>query len=375
MREEIRGGGVGEQQPVDVLVDEEVDADLRHARIVVAAASAATALVIGGGDGVERPGIARPASGDAKARPAGDGEERDADRNDSTERPVGAPLRKPNFQSSFATSLRKINSTPRELFADETPDLDKCRQGPLGNCYFVAAVGAYVHRDASDLKKMITPQKGGGYEVRFGSGEKVVVAPLTDAELALSGTTGDEGVWLPVLEKALGTLRREANPTKYAMETATDAIAGGGSSATIVRMLTGKQTERITLKIVPRNNPKMTDGKPVVVTTRPAGDLAGLAAQVRTKVGAALADKRLVTTGTGTEPQPPGISGKHAYAVLGYDAKTDRLRIWNPHGNTFRPKGEPGLKFGYPTAAGVFEVPVVEFVQIFRGVSFEKSGQ
>lgn len=294
----------------------------------------------------------------------------DQDRRDSTENPTAA-LKPPNFQASYASSLRKIKSTQRGLFLDDTPDLDKCRQGPLGDCYFVAAVGAFVHRDSAAIKQLIQARDDGGYEVRFADGKSITLPPLTDAELALSGTTGDEGLWLPVLEKALGALRRQADPKKYAMATATDAIAKGGSSATIVRMLTGHQTERIGLKKRARGTVPGPDGKPMPKPPLPADDLDKLAAKVRTEVGAALAGKRLVTCGTGTEKQPPGISGKHAYAVLAFDDKGDTLTVWNPHGNTYKPKGEPGLAHGYATKAGVFAIPVKDFVQVFGGVVVE----
>ncbi|MBL8726218.1 MAG: hypothetical protein JNK49_19385 [Planctomycetes bacterium] len=306
-----------------------------------------------------------------RAPAASSGKAEDADRADSTERAPTAALRPVNFPASFASCLRKIQTTPRVLFADETPDLDKCRQGPLGDCYFVAAVGAFVHRDALAVKRLLEPLPDGRFRATFGDGGSIEVSPLTDAEIALSGSTGDEGLWLPVLEKALGQLRRSKDPEKFAMETATDAIANGGSAATIVRMLTGHQTERIALKRVPRSTAKGPDGKPVVSTPQPAGDLEELAARVRREVGAAIEGRRLVTCGTGTEPQPPGISGKHAYAVLGFDATADTLLVWNPHGNGFKPKGEPGLANGYATAAGMFRIPVADFVRVFRSVGIE----
>ncbi len=307
------------------------------------------------------------------ASPVAGAKVEDAERADAAERAPGAALRPVNFPASFASCLRKIETTPRVLFADETPDLDKCRQGPLGDCYFVAAVGAFVHREPSAVKKMLVQLPDGRYRATFGDGSSVEVTALTDAEIALSGSTGDEGLWLPVLEKALGSLRRSKDPEKFAMETATDAIANGGSAATIVRMLTGHQTDRITLKRVPRSTAKGPDGKPVAAVPVPAGDLGELASRVRREIGAALESQRLVTCGTGTEAQPPGISGKHAYAVLGFDAKADTLRLWNPHGNNFRPKGDPGLSHGYATAAGVFQIPVGEFVQVFRSVGIETS--
>jgi hypothetical protein len=327
--------------------------------------------------------LTKPPAPTSKAKPAAD-----ADRADSPEgAPTGTPpttaapatdaktaaptLPPPNFAASFSRGLRRLQDTKRDLFVDQTPDLDKVHQGPLGNCYFVAAVGAFVHRDATAIQKIVQPGRGGRYDVRFGDGRSITVLPLTDAEIALSGTTGDEGLWLPVLEKALGELRQRENPAKYAMETATDAIANGGSSATIVQMLTGHKTKRITLKKQPRSTEKGPDGKPVPKPPVAAGPVDQLAAQVRKELTAAVAERRLATCGTGTEKQPPGISGKHAYAVLGFDAAADTVTLWNPHGNAFRPKGAPGLTTGYPTAGGVFTLPVAEFVQVFRGLTVE----
>lgn len=299
----------------------------------------------------------------------------DADRQDSGE--VAAPtpgtpaLRTPNFQSSFASSVRRIRSTKRDLFADDTPDLDRCRQGPLGNCYFVASIGAAVHRDPASITSMITQQEDGSYLVRFASSQTVTVPALTDAELALSGTTGDEGLWLPVLEKALGLLRIDANPERYTTRTATDAIANGGSTSTIIRMITNHQTARITLKRRPRSTEKGPDGKPIELPPVPAGDPADLASKVRADVAEAIREQRLVACSTGVESLPPGISPKHAYAVIAMSQEDDTLTLWNPHGNTVRPKGEPGPKNGYPTRAGVFTLPISEFVSIFSGVVIE----
>lgn len=302
-------------------------------------------------------------------------EDGDDDRRDAAEAPAtqGQPgLRKPNFQASYAACLRRITTAKRELFVDATPDLDACHQGPLGDCYLVASVGALVHRNPDDLKKLIAQLPDGRLHVTFGDGRSATFAPLTDAELALSGTTGDEGVWLPVMEKAIGSLRQEMDPERYSAESATDAIAKGGSSAVILRLLTGHQTKRIALRKRAPKAPTGPDGRPVLQTAPPlAQDAEKLAALVRTEVGAAIQQKRLVTCGTGTYAQPPGISPRHAYAVLAHDPAADTLLLWNPHGNQFAPKGAPGIERGYATKAGLFTVPVAEFVQIFGSVVYE----
>ena len=238
----------------------------------------------------------------------------DADRADSGEtRPAaGAPKRAPNFAASFRSGLSRIQTTPRVLFADDTPDLDACRQGPIGDCWLLASVGAFVHRDPKALQELVTATKD-GFRVRFADGQSVDVAPLTDAELALSGTTGDEGLWLPVVEKAMGQLRQLQNPQKHTADTASDALA------------------------------------------------------------AAFADKRLVTCSTNTAAHPPGIAGKHAYAVLGYDAAAQVVTVWNPHGRSRKPDGPSGLQHGYATTKGVFALPLREFVQAFSSMAWETS--
>src|SRR4051794_30891109 len=70
-------------------------------------------------------------------------------------------------------------------------------------------------------------------------------------------------------------------------------------------------------------------------------------------------------------PIPPGINTKHAYAVLSYDADTDTLELWNPHGQQFKPKGEPGIANGYPTDHGVFKLPLVDAYQFVASFTFE----
>ncbi len=318
-----------------------------------------------------------------------------ADRDDSTEadntspQPARAsePKRFPDFQSRFASCLRRIESTKRDLALDDTPDLDKCRQGPLGSCFFVAPVGAAVYRDPTFISSIISEKIEGGYRVNFPDGRSVDLAPLTDVEVAISSSTGDEGLWLPVLEKAFGTLRKEADPEKYSMESATDAIANGGSTAGTIRALTGRKTESIALKRRPKAMPpRMTkdrrnvqieaDGK---TPYEFALDHAKAQQRVRERVAKALAERRLVAASTAFEPQPPGISWKHAYAVLAFDPAADAITLWNPHGNTFKPKSVddstttnlPGLRSGYPTKGGVFTVPIAEFVRIFSTVTLE----
>ena len=138
---------------------------------------------------------------------------------------------------------------------------------------------------------------------------------------------------------------------------AIDAIAKGGSEGRIMAYLTGHRVTGFGFKFAKD------------AATSDAARAAKLD-ELRQKLSAATMEKRLMACGT-TKPTTPGITPKHAYALLDYDAKADTVQLWNPHGNNFTPKGPPGLSNGYATKNGLLTVPVTEFVQQFSGMSFE----
>ncbi len=71
---------------------------------------------------------------------------------------------------------------------------------------------------------------------------------------------------------------------------------------------------------------------------------------------------------------PPGLIGRHAYAVLAYDQSSRQVTVWNPHGKDFKPKMSPaGLENGYPVKKGIFQIPLEDFVRVFKSVSYETS--
>lgn len=168
----------------------------------------------------------------------------DTDAEDRDVRPTTSPGATSSSQDPVAAintrytrALRKIKSVKRDLFLDETPDLDRCRQGPLGSCFFIAGVGAAVERDPAWVLSLFEAADDGAYLVRFGDGRTVRVEPLTDTELGLTSSTGDEGLWLAMLEKAYGTLRNDSKKEEDRTESMTDAIARGGSLATTIDLL------------------------------------------------------------------------------------------------------------------------------------------
>ncbi len=287
----------------------------------------------------------------------------DTDRQDDADAPTPTTnavpkLLDPPFRAKYVSAVKKLRSTPRDLFGDETPDLGQAHQGPLGDCFFVSIVGAYVERDSQSVKRMITPKEGGGYTVAFGNGKTQDVTPLTDVELAISSRTGKDGLWLSVLEKGFGQLRMDGKPAAQRTEQSIDAISKGGSVTTSIKTLTGHDVDSVAMRAKAEKSSEE--------------EIQQLCKRVRETLKATLDARRLASASTGsTDKVPPGMSAKHAYAVLAFDEAKDMVNIWNPHGNTFRPKGESNIEHGYVTKAGRFDVPLAEYVKIFRSTTIE----
>jgi hypothetical protein len=261
--------------------------------------------------------------------------------------------RPPVFQRPYRSALARLRKTSRDIFAESPPALAACHQGQLGDCYFVSVVGAMVDRDPAAVKALFTPNSDGSTTVAFGKECSVKIAPLTDAEIGISSTAGTNGLWLTVLENAYGKIRGEAQATNQQDEPDTDAIAHGGKPGAVINLLDGHQAIAYVLNDEHRRSPQF-------------------AAKLRQNLDAAQREHRLMEATTPADTQlPPGINSKHAYAILGYDGDTDMVRVWNPHGNNFTPKGPDSLQHGYMTKAGQFDIPLNDLLGIYSRVIIE----
>ena len=262
----------------------------------------------------------------------------------------------PAFQPRYRSALSRLRRTSRELFPQSQPSLAACRQGPLGDCYFVSVVGAMIYRNPAAVEGMFTQNSDGSTTVAFGNGHKVIVPPLTDAEIAISSTAGTNGLWLTVLENAYGKFRQESKPGYQEDQPDTDAIANGGRPEYVINVLDGYKARFFALTL--------TNGQQH--SSRFVPDL-------QRDLSAALQDHRLAEATTPTNSLPPGINPKHAYAILSYNSDAGVVRLWNPHGNFFKPKGPDSLKNGYTTKAGQFNIPLQELLAIYKRVIIETS--
>jgi len=265
-----------------------------------------------------------------------------------------------DLRAMFNFGLKRITAANRSLFGDEPgaqPQIDTIHQGKLGNCFCLAPLGALVHGRPEVVAQMFKPQPGGAYDVALGK-QTIRVAPPTDAELAFIASNESSGLWVNLYEKAVAIARNEMKPEAERSASAIEVLARGGSAGTMLAFITGNEIVRFSCKWA-------RDEK-----TTPVEHDAKLA-ELRALLTATVRDQRLMTCGTLTTTTP-GLTPNHAYAILGYDLATDRLRLWNPHGGTFRPKGEAGSTHGYAMADGIFEIPTTDFVKQFSGAAFEQ---
>jgi hypothetical protein len=257
------------------------------------------------------------------------------------------------FEKSVEAAAKKLETIDRALFLPTDPDLATFHQGRLGDCYLLSVIAAEAHRSPAALRGMIRPVVTGGFEVVFGNGQKIKVEFITDSELLLGARMdSNHGSWLAVLEKAYGIIRQHTRAKKEnkplnSREVVPVETLSGGDTRPIISLLTGHQAA---------SQPLNKSGK---------------REQLHTLLVDLTKKRRLICLSVHNDNHPPGIVNKHAYALMAYDGQLRKATVFNPWGNTFTPKGMPGLTNGYTTQHGLFSVPLDEVQQVFTALSYE----
>src|SRR5262249_8952050 len=92
----------------------------------------------------------------------------------------------PPFEPRFQDALARIERVNRVLFGPGAPGLDEVRQGHIGDCFFVAIVGAVAERKPASLRGWVQANADKTFGVQFPLGAQATVRPLTDGEIALT---------------------------------------------------------------------------------------------------------------------------------------------------------------------------------------------
>jgi hypothetical protein len=273
--------------------------------------------------------------------------------------PDSQPGRLPPFQAYYEESFAHIHATGRELFSEGGPSLRSFHQGLLGDCYFVATLGALVNRDPADVRRTVRAGPAGTFDVRFPNNEFARVATVSDTEIALGSYVRGQGLWLNVLEKAYGELVARSLQRRREFTDALDAVGNGGLATSAMTLFTG--CDPAILKFRADDTPMITSNIRVD----------GFLPVARDQLSANVRLRRLTCCGTTNAETPPGIARTHLYAVLDFDSMTDVVHVWNPWGNYFEPQGPPGIANGYRVRDGRFSLPLSDFIRIFGQLIYE----
>jgi hypothetical protein len=256
-----------------------------------------------------------------------------------------------HFESTYERASTRIDA-PRQLFVHRLPSLEGLQQGVLADCYFLSSLAGLVHRDPEKVRDMIRPRRDGSYEVTFPDGERFHVPRLTDGILAISSSSGANGLWPDVLEEAYGMHRVREGRRGYPFD-----VINFSPAAYPIHVFTGHKTRHIWLDLHPDRRMSAARAKLLERRLRPI---------------LRRSSYRLTTAYVAPGKHPPGMETDHVYAVLGLDAEHNIVTVRNPYGQYFRPRREPhGLRNGFLTHGGIFYVPLGDFVRIFNGVTYE----
>lgn len=254
----------------------------------------------------------------------------------------------------YAGARRKIAHQTRELFPEQ-PSASAVKQGSEGNCHLLAAAASMATHDPDGLKKRVAANADGTYTVKFGD-DKVTVDAPTDGEIGLYSSSGKNGLWLPVVDKAYAKKNLEGMPYIIREGVRSESVppqdlVGGAGTGHGIEVLTGNDTD-----------------SDLTMFTR--------ASTTRRKLESAMADKRLVTAGirkeipfTDQQEDSTGLPMGHAYTVIGYDRSTDMVTIRNPWGYG-EVRSSEGARDGKDD--GVFSMTVGDFDDAFSDISYEE---
>ena len=151
---------------------------------------------------------------------------------------------------SYQAYVTKLGKANRSLFADGKPTFARMKQGPAGDCYLFSGAGWWAYTLPQRIVEMIQPLPDDHYLVLFPDGEQVIVTAPTDTELACneSVTTAADGIWMAVLEKAVGTLDYYRDAKTRAVADPSLRVNLGGSPRADVRRWTGNAVDSYRLR-------------------------------------------------------------------------------------------------------------------------------
>lgn len=226
------------------------------------------------------------------------------------------------LESLFQDRLARLN-TSRELFRG-SPEPSLVRQGSESNCVLTSTAIALAKQRPQALQSMMAEE---GDKIRLqlpNQAERWVEMPDT-WDLLHQSCAYFNGLWMTVLSKALGPV-------------------GSTQPGEAVQLLTGNKVDGDWLRF-------KSEG-----TTRK-------------KIQKALHQQAVVIAGrSGIDREVPGLEKNHSFAVLGFDAHNDRVRLQDPNGK--EPVDSQGRALD-GEMDGSFAMNLGEFKRSFSTIHYE----
>jgi hypothetical protein len=233
-------------------------------------------------------------------------------------------------EEKYQDVLRRLESTPQQLFGPTGPRADWVRQGSNPNCVLTSTAIGLAHHRPQELREMLQQTPDGQFRVHFRDGSPPqLVAPVTAREVVKNSCGFESGLWMTVLDEAthdVGMIFRSR----------------------AVKKMTGHDCDGDTLAWTRRSTTRRklseaTRAQRVILACRQESEL----------------------------PSPAGLTPGHCYAVLGYAPETDKIWLQDPNGD--EPRDDLGAPLdGQPD--GRFEMTVDRFYATFSSIYYEKNG-
>lgn len=253
--------------------------------------------------------------------------------------------------------LAKVSKQPfvNQDNPEASIDIEAIGQGSSGDCIMLASLASIAHSDKKLVRNLVAEEKDGSYTVKLKPGA-VNVSPLTESELLLYAEGGKHGVWVPLIEKAVGKYYEENPKERKATTTAEGIVLARPTSDT---QEFAKETAFDAFRILAGK-----DGQPLYWGTEKPQDLFSTKEQtearhaeerrvIQQKLQKAFehSPPHMVIAGTSAEVEPKtGLLPNHAYAVL--SATKDEVVVFNPNKLGDRKK----------------TIPMTEFLRTFTGI-------
>ncbi|MBX3170298.1 MAG: hypothetical protein KF760_23030 [Candidatus Eremiobacteraeota bacterium] len=229
------------------------------------------------------------------------------------------------LEARYRDNLERLQ-TPRSLFPQGGPDFQAVTQGKEQNCVLTSTCISLAQQRPACLTQLLSETESGVVLRLPGEKERCVAMP-TDRELLTHSCAYQNGAWMTILSRELGSV-------------------GALKPSKAVQKVTGHKVDQDLM-------------------------MATSEAALRKKLESAMEKHQVVIAGRGGfDEEVQGLTRNHSYAVIGYDPNFARVRLQDPEGN--EPLDADG-KARDGDYDGQFSLSVKEFKSWFSSIHYEET--